>query len=137
MKVNDNVPKNDHSEILIYYQSLIEYSQFWSSRQNYYFFVQKFLNNEINGFEFWDAFLDLWFSDIWKLQDIIDIIEDKDKHNQIPDFCYTSKSIIFYDVINTLFFALEGDECEANESILRSFLEEYYFLTLTKRYDDS
>lgn len=72
---------------------------------------------------------DLLYSDREKIRELIQTIEDGDKHSQIQDFCYSSKSIVFYDVINTLFFVVEGHEFEENESELRSFIQEYYFPT--------
>ena len=95
------------------------------------------MNKKINGFEFQDAFLKLWYSDRRRINKLIETIEDENKMNQIPDFSYTSKSIIFSKVISNLFFATEGYESEENESKLRSFIEEYYFPTLREHFDDS
>nr|YP_010472318.1 hypothetical protein NDC64_pgp025 [Navicula tsukamotoi]UVG41783.1 hypothetical protein [Navicula tsukamotoi]UVG41928.1 hypothetical protein [Navicula tsukamotoi] len=130
-------PKKDLYKIVINYQILMERLITWSSHQDYNFLVQKFLNKKINGFEFQDAFLELWYSDRRQMDELIETIEDEDKMNQIPDFSYTSKSIIFSKVISNLFFATEGYESEENESKLRSFIEEYYFPTLREHFDDS
>lgn len=127
--------KPDLHKILSSYHILIERIVFWSSHQNYNLLVQKFLNKEMDGFQFQEAFLNLWYSDSKKIEELIKTIEEGDNQSQIPDFCYTSKSIVFSDAVSTLFFAAEGLECEANESDLRSLIQEYYFPTLRKSCD--
>lgn len=133
----EETPKQDLHQTLIIYHILIEDIVFWSSHQDYNLLVQKFLNKQMNGFQFQEAFLELWYSDTKQIRKLIQTIQDGDKKNQIPDFSYTSKSTVFHDVINTVFFAAEAHESEANESKLRSFIQEYYFPTLRKYFDDS
>lgn len=130
-------PKKDLNKILINYHILIESIVVWASHQDYNLLVQKFLNKEMNGFQFQEAFLKLWYSNTRQISELIQTIEDGDKKNQILDFSYTPKSTIFHGIINNIFFAAEGHESETNESKLRSFIQEYYFPTLRKHFDDS
>ncbi len=80
---------------------------FGASYENYNFLVQKFLNEEMNGFEFRNAFLKLWYFYIQKARKLMGTIEDEDKNNQIPYFSYTFKSIIFHQVIDNVFWGLK------------------------------
>ena len=129
-------PKKDIHQMVSLYHILIEHIGFWSSRQDYNLLVQKFLNKEVDGFQFQEAFLKLWYSDRNRIRKLIQTIEDRGEKNQIPDFCYTSKATVFHEVINNVFFMAEGHESDANESNLRSFIQEYYFPTLRKHFDD-
>lgn len=133
----EEITQKDLYQIINFYHILIENMVFWSSHQDYNLLVQKFLNKEINGFEFQDAFLKLWYSDGSQIRKIIEIIENGDKNYQIPDFFYTSKSMIFLDVICDAFFAAEGYESEENEDYLRSFFQKNYVSPLRKHFDDS
>lgn len=133
----ETAPKKDLHQSLIRYHILVEDIVFGSAQQNYNFLVQKFLNKKMDGFQFQEAFLKLWYSDTKQITELIQTIEDGDKKNQIPDFSYTFKSTVFSKVINNVFFSVAGYESEANEDELRSFIQEYYFPTLRKHFDDS
>jgi len=130
----DKMPKKDLHRILISYQILIEEIVCWSSHQEYNLIVQKFLDKEMDGLQFQDALLKLWYSDMKQVEQLIETIEAGNR-NQLPDLVYSSKSSIFSSVINGLFFTVE-DIQSVDESTIRSFIEESYFPSFRNHFDD-
>lgn len=88
----------------------------------------------MNGWEFQDEFLTLWFSNSRKIREIEQKIEEG-QGQQIGDLSYTSKSMDFSKAINNLFVTV--DACESEEALdgLRLFIPKYYFPILERVYD--
>lgn len=89
----------------------------------------------MDGLQFQDAFLKLWYSDMKQVRQLIETIEARNL-NQLPDLVYSSKAGVFSDVISSLFFTVE-DIQSLDESTIRSFIEESYFPNFRNHFDDS
>lgn len=126
LKKQKQKQKKDCDVILKFYHLFLESVVFWSSRTDYRLLVRDFVDKKINCFEFRRLFLKLWYADLGKLLQLIEIIEDGDKENQILDFCYTSESIAFRETISDLFYVVEGYESPESPEGLRYYLQKEF-----------
>lgn len=119
-------PKKDCNVILTFYHLFLESVVFWSSRTDYRLLVRDFVDKKINGVEFQGLFLELWYADLRKFLQLIEIIEDGEKENEILDFCYTSESLAFRNIMNDIFYVIEEYESSESPEFLRSYLQKEF-----------
>jgi hypothetical protein len=87
------------------YDSIINDSFCWASRQSYLEIVQSFLLKKIDADIFISKFLDLRFEDRNRKDELCAIIEDRIR--PIPDLYYTSKATDFAFILDTLYFEID------------------------------
>ena len=116
------------------YNSIVEDSVFWASRQAYLEVVQSFLSKKIDGETLTSKFFQLRIEDMIRTEELCAIIEDGIL--PIPDLYYTFKAKEFSSAIDDLYLEIDRynpniDDWDWNdivysESKLRSVIQEKF-----------
>lgn len=116
------------------YNSIVQDSIFWASRQNYLEMLQSFLLKKIDVDTFISKYFQLRTKNIIRADELCLIIEDQIL--PIPDFYYTSKATDFSRTINDLYLKIDlydkyiddsdWNEIVYSESKLRSVIQEKF-----------
>ena len=116
------------------YNSIVEDSVFWASRQAYLEVVQSFLSKKMDGETLTSKFFQLRSQDMMSTDELCAIIEDQIL--PIPDLYYTFKAKDFSSAIDELYLEIDRydpnindwdwDNIVYSESKLRSVIQEKF-----------